>query len=164
MLSQDAGRVLPHPYLDAYAVTWDLRDHQSAVSHNHHSVSSRTFEVATYPSLPFLSITSHHLPWAIEVHASNNSFVTVGDVLSSIYHSLRTNITSAEFDTLLSPHDQRRATHAYEERYRRQLSARIHEEEKRGGMKRVDVLMGHTQFLGISSSGRRLEEWQLHVA
>jgi hypothetical protein len=49
------------------------------------------------------------------------------------------------------------------ERYRRQLSARIHEEEKSGGMKRVDFLMGHTRFLGISNSGRWLEEWQLHV-
>jgi hypothetical protein len=135
------------------------------MSRNHHSVSSRTLrEPATNPPLPFLSITSQHLPWSIKVYASsNNSFVTVEDVLSSIYRSLRTNLTSSEFNMFRSPHDQRRATRAYEERYRRHRSVRIYEEEKRGGMKRVDFLMGHTRFLGISNSGRRLEEWQLHV-
>ena len=162
MPSQYTRPALPHPYLDVSAVTWDMRDHQSTVSHKHHPVSRRTlYEPATYPTLPFLHITSHHLPWSIEVYASNNSFVTVGDVLSSVYHSLRTNITSSDFNTLLSPNNQRRATRAYEDRYRRQRSVRIYEEQKRGGMKRIDFLMGHTQFLGISNSGRRPEEWQL---
>ena len=40
--------------------------------------------------------------------------------------------------------NQRRATGAYKERYRRHGSVRIYEEEKRGGMKRVDFFMGHT--------------------
>ena len=162
--SQYARPALPHRYLDVSAVTWDMRDHQSAASRNYHPVSSqKLFEPATSPALPFLHITSQHLPWSIEVHAPNNSFVTVGDVLSSVYHSLRTNITPTEFITLLSANDQRRATHAYEDRYRRERSARIYEEEKRGGMKRIDFLMGHTQFLGISNSGHRPEEWQLHI-
>ena len=85
------------------------------------------------------------------------------DVLSSIYRSLRTNITASEFNTFQSPTDRGRATRAYEQRYRRQRSVRVYEEEKRGGMKRIDFLMGHTQFLGISNENHRLEEWRLHV-
>jgi len=165
MTSRYAGLTRPHSYLDMSSVAWDLRDHQSAVSRNHHSISSRVLcEPATNPPLPFLSITSRHLPLSIKVYALNNLFVAVVDVYSSIYRSLRTNITSSEFNRFLSTNGQRCATRAYEERYRRQRSIRIYEEEKRGGMKRVDFLMDHTQFLGISNSRRHLEEWQLHVA
>ena len=85
------------------------------------------------------------------------------DVLSSLYRSLRTNITPSEFNTLQSPTDRLRATRAYEQRYRRQRSVRVYEEEKRGGMKRIDFLMGHTQLLGISNESRRPEEWRLYV-
>ena len=162
--SRYLGPVRPHSYLDTSGVTWDLRDHQSAASRNHHSISSRALcEPATNPPLPFITISSSHRPWFVKVYASNNSFVTVEDVLSSIYRSLRTNITPSEFNTFQSPTDQRRATRAYEQRYRRQRSVRVYEEEKRGGMKRVDFLMGHTQFLGISNESRRPEEWRLHV-
>jgi len=162
--SRYASPARPHPYLDTSAVTWDMRDHQSAASRSHHSISNRTLcEPATNPPLPFLRITSQHLPWSIKVYSSNNSFVTVDDVLSSIYRSLRTNVAPTEFNTLPSPKHQQRATRAYEERYRRQRSARIYEAEKRGGMKRVDFLMAYTLFHGISNSGRHVEEWQLHV-
>ena len=34
--------------------------------------------------------------------------------------------------------------------------------EKRGGMKRVDFLMGHTKFLGLSINSSC--EWQLRIA
>jgi hypothetical protein len=87
----------------------------------------------------------------------------VEDVLSSIYRSLRTNLTSSEFNTFQTPTDQQCAIHAYKQRYRRQRSVRIYEEEKRGGMKRVDFLMGHTQFLGISNDSHQPEKWCLHV-
>ena len=145
-------------------ITWDLRDHQSAASRNHHSISSWALcEPATKPPLPFLTISSSYLPWVIKIDASNNLFVTVEDVLSSIYRSLRINITLSEFKAFETPTDQQRATHAYEQRYRRHRSARIYEEEKVGGMKRVDFLMGHTQFLGISNDSCHPEKWCLHV-
>ena len=155
--------VRPHSYLDMSGVTWDLRDDQSAASSKHHPISSRALcEPATNPPLPFLAISSSRLPWTIKVYASNNSFVTVEDVLSSIYRSLRFNLTPLEFNTF-TPTDQRRATRAYKQRYDRQRSIRVYEKEKCGGMKRVDFLRGHTQFLGISNDGRQSEQWHLHV-
>ena len=159
-----AGPVHPHSYLDMSSVTWDLRDHQSTASRNHHSISSwELCKPATNPALPFLTISSSRLPWIIKVYASNNSFATVEDVLSSIYRSLRTNLTPSEFHKLRYPTLQRRTARAYEERYRRQRSVRVYEKEKYGGMKRVDFLRGHTQFLGISNDGRQPEQWRLHV-
>ncbi|KDR67080.1 hypothetical protein GALMADRAFT_80144 [Galerina marginata CBS 339.88] len=139
-------------------------DHPSAITRNHHTVSSRALcEPATNPPLGFISMTSPYLPWTIKVYASNRSYVTLEDVYESIYRSLRANVTPSEFNSFPTPNDQRRATRAYEQRYRRQRSTRIYEEEKRGGMKRVDFLMGHTRFLGISNNGRRPEEWHLNV-
>ena len=84
----------PHRYLDMSAVTWDMRDHQSTLLRKHHSISSLTCSniPATNPPLRFLSITSPHLPWTINVYALNDSFVTVEDVLASIYRSLRINV------------------------------------------------------------------------
>jgi len=131
---------------------------------NHHSLSTRTFrESATTPPLPSLTIHSIRLPWIIKVYA-NGPYVTLEDVFVSIYRSLRKNITSDEFNMLPSQDDQRRATRAYEERYRRLHDARSYEDEKRGGMKRVDFLMGHTKFLGISNSSSRQDAWELRVA
>jgi hypothetical protein len=146
------------------AVTWDLMDNPSMITRNHRSVSSRTFcEPATNPPLRFITITMPYLPWTIKVHASNGSYITLEDVLEAIYQSLRTNITTSEFNSFSSENDQRRAAGAYQQRYRRQRSTRVYEEEKRGGMRRVDFLMGRTRFLGISNSGRRPDEWQLNV-
>jgi len=61
---------------------------------------------ATTPPLPFISIASSHLPWS----TLNGSYVSVGDVCSSIYQSLRTNITTSEFNCFPHQRDQVRAT------------------------------------------------------
>ena len=164
--TQYTGPVNAHPLLDT-TLTYDLMEHPSTImTSNNYSLSTGTFrEPATTPPLPFLTIRSIHLPWAIKVYASNGSYVTLEDVFESIYRTLRKNITSAEFNMFSSQDDQRRATRAYEKRYRRLRNTRAYDEEKRGGMKRVDFLMGHTKFLGISSSNsHRPDEWQLRVA
>jgi len=165
IMSQYAGPVNAHPLLDT-TLTYDLMEHPSTIkTSNNYSLSPRTFrEPATTPPLPFLTIHSIRLPWAIKVYAANGSYVTLEDVFDSIYRSLRKNITSAEFNMFSSQDDQRRATRAYEKRYRRLRDTRGYEEEKRGGMKRIDFLMGHTKFLSISNSSYRPEEWQLRVA
>ncbi|PPQ86203.1 hypothetical protein CVT25_006907 [Psilocybe cyanescens] len=162
--SRHSGPVRLHPYLEPNAITWDLMDHPSIMSRNHHSISSRALcEAATSQPLSSIRITSPYLPWTIKVHASNGSYITLEDVFNSIHRSLRTNITQSEFSSFPSEGDQRRATRAYEQRYRRQRSTRHYEEEKRGGMKRVDFLMGRSRFFGISNAGRRPDEWQLNV-
>ena len=68
----------------------------------------------------------------------------------SVYCSLRTNITTNEFNLLPHWKGQKRATRAYEKRYRRFRSISAHDEEKRRGMKRIDFLMGRIKFHSIS--------------
>ena len=164
---QYPGPVHAHPLLDTSTVTYNLMDHPSTImTPNNHSLSTRTLlEQATNPPVKFLTISSLHLPWTIKVYASNGSYVTLQDIFDSIYRNLRTNITNDEFNLFSTKDDQRRATRAYENRYRRLRDTKAYEEEKRGGMKRVDFLMGHTKLLGISKTPTgRPDEWQLHVA
>lgn len=159
-----AGSTRTHPYFEMSGIIWDMMDHPSTISRHHQSVSSRVWsEPATNPPMPFIVITIPHFAWKFNVYASNHSFVTFEDVVHSVYRSLRKNITQSEFHAAASPAEQRQASRAYEHRYRRQRSTRAYEEEKRGGMKRVDFLMGRTRFVGLVSSGRRSEEWRLDV-
>ncbi|KAF8156121.1 hypothetical protein B0H34DRAFT_521782 [Crassisporium funariophilum] len=162
--SKYSAPVRVHPYLETSALSYNMMDHPSTATRNGHSLSSKTFrEPATSPPLPFLALTSQYLPWTIKVYASNGSYVTLEDVLICAYRSLRTNITTLDFNSFPSSNDQRRATRAYEQRYRRLKSTRAYDEEKRGGMKRVDFLMGHSKFLGISNNSLRPHEWHLNV-
>ena len=158
------GPIRPHPLLESAAINWDLMLNPTTITLNNYPLSSRLLvELATTPPLPTFSITSIHLPWTINVYASNGSYVTLEDLFDSVYLSLRTNITTDEF-YLLHQNDQKRATRAYEQRYRRFRSISAHNEAKRGGMKRVDFLMGCTMFHSISKTGRRSDEWQLNVS
>lgn len=165
--SKSPARVRIHPYLELSsvpAINYDVMDHPSSVlDHHHHRISSRVFtEPASTPPLRKLSIMSEHLPWTISVSASNGSYVTVGDVLDGVYRALQKNITPADYNSL-SSHDGRRATRAYEQRYRRHRSNQAYELEKRGGMKRVDLLMGRTKFWGLAMTSHGSDMWHLSV-
>jgi len=165
--SNSPARVRIHPYLESSsvpAINYDLMDHPSSVlDHHHHHISSRVFtEPASTPPLRKLSIISEHLPWTMSIPASNGSYATVGDVLDGVHRALRTNITPAEFSSL-SSHDGRRATRAYEQRYRRYRSTEAYEQEKRGGMKRIDFLMGKTKFWGLAMTSHGSDVWRLSV-
>ncbi|KAF8200086.1 hypothetical protein BJ912DRAFT_844203 [Pholiota molesta] len=162
--SYHAGSARPHPYLDIQGISWDMMDHPSTMSRNHHSISGRAWkEPATSPPLPSMSITIANFPWKFIVYASTHNYVTFEDVVGTIYMSLRKNIKETEFRTVASATDQRRATRAYQQRYRRQRSTALYEEEKRGGMKRVDFLMERTRFAGLSNTLRRADEWNLNI-
>ncbi|KAF8949842.1 hypothetical protein BDZ97DRAFT_1614825, partial [Flammula alnicola] len=91
------------------------------------------------------------LPWAIKIYASCSTYITLEGVFQAIYRSLRTNVTRLEIDSI-SENEQRQATSVYEHRYRRRGCRRAYDEERHGGMKRVDFLMGRSRFLGISNS------------
>ena len=154
----------PHPLLEVSAVRWDMMENSSTITRNKHFLPGRALhEPATTPPLSLLFISSIHLPWIINVYASNGSYVSVGDVFHSIYRSLRTNITTTEFNLFPRRKDQVRATRAYEQRYRRFRNTYGNDNEKRCGMKRIDFLMNHTRFHGISKTGHHPGEWQLNV-
>ena len=179
-LRETVNRYACHPFLHASAITYDFRDPISTAktTHNKQRLSIESLRRSAFiPSLSHTTITSSYLPWTIKVYAFNAPYITLQDVFTSIHSSLRTNITPAEFLLLPSPHHRERAIRAYQHRYRR-LRHQPHndfrsdkeidresESEKRAGMKRVDFLMGHTKFLGISCIGSQPnEEWNLHVA
>ena len=172
-----AGQHGCHPLLKPSALMYDLRDRVSTATstHNHHSLSIETLhESAFLPPRSYITIISSYLPWTIKVYASNGSYITLQDILSTIYSELRTNITPTEFQLLPSQHHRNRATRAYEHRYRRLRRplalpsereyhhTKASELEKRAGMKRVDFLMSHTKFFGIV--WQRGNEWKLNVA
>lgn len=174
------NRAGSHPLLEKSAIKYDLRDPVSTATvttDNNRSLSIETLHQSAFiPPLSRITITSQYLPWIIKVYASNEPYITVKDILTSLYAAFRTNITSTEFQLLPSHHHRQRATSAYQQRYRR-LRHQIRSEmsdgveaseasqlEKCAGMKRVDFLMGHTKFLGISSKGHHSNEWNLHVA
>ena len=155
-----------HPLLESAVFIWDLIEKPTTIDVSNYTISRRLLlEQATNPPLPALSITSSLLPsrWTIHVPASNGSYVTLKDLFDAIYHSLRMNIVTNEFISLHQT-DQTRATRAYKQRYRRFRDITAHDQEQRGGMKRVDFLMGHTRFHSISKTGRRPDEWQLNVS
>lgn len=89
-------------------------------------------------------------------------YVTVRDVLNGIYSDLRQNISQREWDSLRSS-EQARTKEAYENRYRRYRSQSVYMEEKAGGVKRVDFLLGRTRFLGLSRVSKRGDVWAMNA-
>ncbi|KDR74671.1 hypothetical protein GALMADRAFT_25313, partial [Galerina marginata CBS 339.88] len=143
--------VQPHRYLEISAISWNLLDPPITITRHHRSIPNHILcEPATNPPLAFITISSQHLPWSIEVHASRRAYITLEELFNAVYYSLRTNITKSEFESLPSQTDRRRATRAYERRYRRFHSTTTYHAEKYGGMKRIDFFMGHSCFLGVS--------------
>ncbi|KAJ7776334.1 hypothetical protein B0H16DRAFT_1302431 [Mycena metata] len=155
-----------HPVLavsDLPVLTYDVSLPPSTISTHQPGLSSLVLlEPAVVPQRSTVTLRTPHLPWPIVVEASNHHFVTVSDVLDSIYASLRTNITPTEFQALETREQQRRASEAYTLRYGRLHGLLGYEDEKRQGVKRVDFLMGCTRFQGLSASDSA-GVWQLHT-
>ncbi|EKM56719.1 uncharacterized protein PHACADRAFT_254006 [Phanerochaete carnosa HHB-10118-sp] len=107
---------------------------------------------ATTPAVADVRIMHPHLPWVVNVSASRyygNIYVTVGDVLQQLYQALRLSVSQLEYDTTvrlntgLAP----RIQGAFERRVQR--AAQYGVDERRKGLRRVDFLMGDTQFAGF---------------
>ncbi|KAJ6453240.1 hypothetical protein C8R47DRAFT_1168377 [Mycena vitilis] len=149
---------------DSPLLSCDVSLHPSAITTHFSGVSSAGFlEPAVFPPQLTISIVTPHLPWTIPVAASNGRYVTVSDVVNTLYRSLRTNVTPAEFHSLGSQKLKRRASEAYTQRYMRLRGHRGYEEEKKQGVKRVDFLMGCTKFRGLSTTNAP-EVWRIHIS
>lgn len=165
-----APRVYVHRYLESPgssghpAVHYDLVDHPSAASRHQQSISSYTLgDPATNPPLPEITLKSESLPWYIRIvpASSRRSYVTVGDVLDQLYATLRGNITQADWD-VLNMNERKNVNWAYEARYRRLRGYEGYDKEKASGVKRVDYLLGHSRFLGLSRT-RDHNVWVLNT-
>ncbi|KAG6811514.1 hypothetical protein H0H92_007068 [Tricholoma furcatifolium] len=136
-------------------LNFDLRQHPSSITSYHRGISMQALsEPATQPPMSSITITISHFPWSTTVYPSRrNTYVTVEDILDQVYHMLRTHIEPHDYYSLPNGKDKRRVTAAYEERYRRIPGSRDYEDEKRGGVRRVDFLAGQTKFLGFEEAG-----------
>ncbi|KDQ54317.1 hypothetical protein JAAARDRAFT_109190, partial [Jaapia argillacea MUCL 33604] len=123
-------------------------------------------EPATYPARLSITIISDTLPWEIVVTPLLSSyprpnFVTLSDILTTLYTTLRVPVTSAEFASL-SQSAQRRVGKAY----MRRCSGVEYDErlkEKTKGVKRIDWFCGRTSFRGLGRMSGGGEEWVLRV-
>ena len=144
-------------------IIYDFVDPPSAMSSRRDRISSRTLaEPATSPPMQSITLISPHLPWRIPVIARNGSFVTVIDVIDAIYHSLRTQVGEQEYKLLPTRKDQDRASAAYRQRYKRYRDPRTYDEERRHGLRRIDFLMGHSKFRGLSGTDSGPSTWFLN--
>ncbi|KAG6860027.1 hypothetical protein C0995_000312 [Termitomyces sp. Mi166 len=146
-------------------LNFDLRQSPSTITSHHRVIQLRALsEPATQPGLAALTIVIPHLPWSATVYPSHRgAFVSVDDVLEQLHAMLCMNISAEEFHLLPSDTDRYRVTVAYEQRYRRIRGSRKYEDEKSGGVRRIDFLMGHIKFMGLSPSATWPDAWVLHT-
>jgi hypothetical protein len=117
------------------------------------------FEPATHPKLPSLTVISPLLPWLIIIHTSsiNPAFVTVADVLGTIYGAVHIRVTEAEFEYLAPYTAVQTQSGGYGDR---EYKARgVYQRD----MQRLDFLGGKNNFLGLSKSSMGWDTWILNV-
>ncbi|KAJ7027810.1 hypothetical protein C8F04DRAFT_1121393 [Mycena alexandri] len=143
---------------------YNVSQHPSTISTHHSGVAPAAFlEPAIYPPQQAITLVTPHLPWSIQVSAVNGRYVTVGDMLLTVHRTLQMNSTPAEFNMLRTEQLMRRVSRAYTQRCERLRGQRGYAEEKRGGIKRVDFLMGYTSFQGIAPTADP-DVWTLSIS
>jgi hypothetical protein len=112
-----------------------------------------------------MTIWCLHLPWTVQASPSSSDFVSVSDVLVHIYKTLRKRITDSDYGLLGEERDREYAAEAYRYRYRQLRDRRESDDERIGGMRRVDFLMDMTQFGGLTQGINAYGEegWVLNV-
>jgi hypothetical protein len=115
--------------------------------HIHHT---HLTQYATYPPVYSLHIVSPGLPWTICVAPTSSSgqWVTVFDVLHTLYSNLHKRVKQIEFDVEPQIHRDRISTVWFKRLERiADPSARLMEKQK--GLRRVDFLLGRTRIVGF---------------
>ncbi|RPD59556.1 hypothetical protein L227DRAFT_503288 [Lentinus tigrinus ALCF2SS1-6] len=131
---------------------------------------------ATLPPRQSVAIICTYLPWTITVTPTPNAtrtapYVTVGDVLHTLYRRLRLGVTPAELG-VLDAVVRDRVHDAYVARYRRVVDPGERDVEKGKRIKRVDFLREHRLFYGLTLIEGGLPAlqlphgavWKLHTA
>lgn len=133
-------------------IIWDLREPPKSALHvdNHDKPlsPSNLSQHATNPPCLVLRITCDIFPepWPIEVRRLEP--VTVGDVLQTIHSVINRRIIQREWDQI-SEKQRGRIGEFFDNRCRVSLQP---EECRKNGVLRVDCLLSHTLFAGLSSS------------
>ncbi|KAF8999118.1 hypothetical protein BDQ17DRAFT_1361375 [Cyathus striatus] len=156
-------RLLRFTPSETTAINYDMRNPPHNVRYHFHSRDSYQLnEAATDPPLETLFISSPDLPTHIAVSSSKGRYVTVLDVLEETYRYLRNNISEKEYYSIPDEHDRQMAANAFRTRYSRFLDQRVSQEEKRKGMKKIDLLKGRSIFSGLSATKYGSSVWKLN--
>ncbi|KIY62490.1 hypothetical protein CYLTODRAFT_174328 [Cylindrobasidium torrendii FP15055 ss-10] len=149
------------------ALNFDVAYHYSYLSTPYPAFSSRPgllSEPACSPPIARAIITCARISWRIEVRPSfNGHYITLHDILRTIYYDLRRNVSSAEWNALDKP-TMTRVAKAYDARHKRIASRTEAEAERKGGVRRVDYLMGHTNFTGLARVDSRSDRFEMYVS
>lgn len=159
------------------ALDWNLASPPStaaldALMRPNVSLDSVLTEPATNPPLPMLKIVLRPWPYTATVIAWSavpgkpvpveGIYVTVGDVIDTLYSMLRLPISRTEFASLSNT--QRYAVaRAYTEGVSHVQDARMRCKERSLGVKRIDTLIasGCTQFVGLKATLKGPGVWAL---
>ena len=112
---------------------------------------------ATFPSVPAIRIISDLLAedWVITAH--NSTGVTIEDILTAIYATLRAPLTQPEWECMSSM----QRTRIEEVFYARCEASRDFDRTRYGGVRRMDCLLHTTVFAGLSSLMDRNSRWEV---
>ncbi|KAH7920074.1 hypothetical protein BV22DRAFT_1021899 [Leucogyrophana mollusca] len=121
-------------------------------------------EPATNPPMATLTLINDVLPWTLTVQANSSSYVAVIDVLDAVYRFLRLTVSKPEYKALPSQEAKDLVSVAFSKRCHRAPTAETYEDEKQKGVKRVDFLVGHHKFMGLSSTKRGPDVWVLNLS
>ncbi|RPD53762.1 hypothetical protein L226DRAFT_525837 [Lentinus tigrinus ALCF2SS1-7] len=173
-----------HPLLDATRsapLDWDMSLPVESArvllpSHPPRLIDTIVCQPATSHATESLAIICADLPWTITVTPTRGAswetpYVTVGDVLHTLYRALRLVVTGPELG-VLDGAGRRRVNEAYVRRYRRIVDPCNRDLEKAKRIKRIDFLCDRRAFLGLSLvqggiPARGLPHgavWMLHTA
>lgn len=142
-------------------INWDIRTspgHARNASDGHHLPSALRRAFATRPALPAIRITCGLFPsseWAIVVQ--NPSGVTVDDVLTTLFQTMRKRISSKEWARL----GERQRAMVADAFHRRTRASSDPNYEHGQGVRRIDWLLSSTQFVGLTPSPEAPLTWTL---
>jgi len=88
----------------------------------------------------------------------------VEDVFEQLYRELRLPILPIEYAELPDSHIRANVDAAYFRRCARILDEKEREYELSKGIKRIDLLMGRTHFIGLSGVADDPDLWELNVS
>ncbi|KAF9522766.1 hypothetical protein CPB83DRAFT_863937 [Crepidotus variabilis] len=137
----------------------------AAIRHPFYPIADTLWDQpATNPPVPFMEVECALLPWKITVVPSQHSrhtHVTFNDIFGAIYHSLRKQVTEAEFCQVKSSTQRTQIESAYKRRYKRLQDYSHYERERDSGLRRVDFLGESVMFEGLSCNIDGRAQWTL---
>jgi hypothetical protein len=118
---------------------------------------------ATHPPLQRITIVHPLFMWNVEVIPSTGVYVTVNDVLSTLYRELTKGVDPAHYADL-PPAERQCVDNAYFSRCSDIQDVNQRKYAMARGVIKLDFLAGQTHFMGISGTINGPDIWELNVS